>query len=92
MNLMAAVSTATLLVAVQSVTAHAAVVDPVAYTVDYCRLRAEGKTQQQAVRFAVMSNIDHSREATMLPDGADLDIRLGYHGIMELCPEFAFDE
>ena len=91
MNL-TAVATTSLLAVAPSATAIAAVVDPVEYTVDYCRLRAEGQTQEQAVRFAVMSNIDHSKEATVLPDGADLDIRLGYHGIMELCPEFAFDE
>ena len=91
MNLTAAL-TASLLAVVPSATALAAVVDPVDYAVKYCELRAAGVKRNDAVQRAVMTNIDYSREATVLPDGVDLDVRLGYYGVKELCPEFAFDE
>ena len=67
---------------------QAAVVDPVGYSVTYCQLRGSGTSNQRAIESAINQNIDFTKEATVLPDGIDLDIRLGTLGVKELCPQY----
>ena len=71
-----------------AVPASAAVVDPVGYAVTYCNLRSRGYGNQDAIQRSINQHIDFSKDATVLSDGTDLDIRLGYHGVKELCPQY----
>ena len=73
-----------------AVPATAAVVDPVGYAVTYCNLRQRGLTYQDAMERSINLNIDFSKEATTLPDGIDLDVRLGTLGVKELCPQYDY--
>ena len=82
-----AVTAATLLVGVLPATVNAAVVDPVGYTEDFCRLRRSGVANQDAIQRAVMSNIDYTRDTVSI-DGTDLDVKLGAHGTSLLCPDY----
>jgi len=67
---------------------QAAVVNPLGYAETYCQLRGRGVNNQDAIQRAVNLNIDFSKEPTVLPDGTDLDIRMGALGARELCPQY----
>ena len=70
-----------------AVPTQAAVMDPVAYAEDYCALRRGGRSVDEAMETAVTRNLDHSRIATVLSNGRDLDVVLSGEGVRLLCPD-----
>ena len=72
-----------------AVPVQASIVDPHKATIDYCRLREAGEGQQEALRYAILRNVDHSIEAVVLDDGRDLDLALFDEGVDLLCPEWS---
>ena len=76
---------AALLVSVPAATA--ATIEPIGFAVTYCSLRDRGFGHNDAMEKSVVQNIDVNKPAIKLASGVDLDVRLGYLGARELCPQ-----